>query len=124
MDEVLDRDVQKGFSRHLITKSIILIEFESNTNGGVLRDKSSVLCMCVFRTRGGISCHQLVPGAVHAPGQPAVRPVEPHSRGLPAGLGSAGHLGHLRQGLGPPKDPPRQPARLLSLVKPRFQSGL
>lgn len=42
--------------------------------------------------------------------------MEPHGRGLPAGLGAAGHLGHLRQGLRAAQGSARQFTRLLPLV--------
>lgn len=71
----------------------------------------------VCRTGRGISCYQLVSGAGDTPGQSPLRLVEPHCRRLPVGLCSAGHLGHLRQGLCPPQGSPRQPARLLPLVR-------
>ena len=74
--------------------------------------------LCHWSRAGrGVPHHQLVPGAGHAVGQPAVRAVEPDGRGLPAGLCAAGHLGHLRQGLGAAQDAARQPARLLALVR-------
>lgn len=71
----------------------------------------------VCRTGRGISCYQLVSGAGDTPGQSPLRLVEPHCRRLPVGFCSAGHLGHLRQGLCPPQGSPRQPARLLPLVR-------
>lgn len=77
----------------------------------------SLLVFPWFRTGGGVSHHQLVPGAGDEAGQPTVRPVEPDGGGLPPGLGAAGHLGHLRQRLGAAQDAPRQPARLFSLVR-------
>lgn len=74
-------------------------------------------CLPLYRVGRGISCHQLVSGAGHTPGQSSVRLVEPHSWRLSVGLCSTGHLGHLWQGLCSPQDPPWQPARLLSLVR-------
>lgn len=80
--------------------------------------------LSVYRTGRGISGYQLVSGAGDTTGQSPLRLVEPHSRRLPAGLGAAGHLGHLRQGLRPPQGSPRQPARLLPLVRrPALQSS-
>lgn len=69
------------------------------------------------RAGGRVSHHQLVIGTGDEAGQSTLRPVEPDGGGLPPGLGPAGHVGHLRQGLGATQDPPRQPARLLSLVR-------
>lgn len=48
-----------------------------------------------FRTGGGVSHHQLVPGAGDEAGQSTVRPLEPDGGGLSPGLGPAGHMGHL-----------------------------
>lgn len=80
--------------------------------------------VCVCRVGRRISCHQLVSGAGHTPGQPTVRPVESHSWRLSVGLCSAGHVGNLRQGLGSPQDPPWQPPRLLPLVSPSSHENL
>lgn len=79
------------------------------------------LCVCVYRVGRRISCHQLVSGAGHTPGQPTVRPVESYSWRLSVGLCSTGHMGNLWQGLGSPQDPPWQPPWLLPLVSPSCQ---
>lgn len=68
------------------------------------------------RAGGGVSHHKLVLGVGYAPGQSALRPLEPDGRRLPAGLSAASDLGHLRQGLGASQSPARQPARLFPLV--------
>lgn len=76
-------------------------------------------CLNPSRRAGrGISDYKLVLGVGHPLGQSALCALEPDRRGLPAWLSAAGHLGHLRQGLGAPEGPARQPARLLALVSP------